>query len=266
VGRPSRRPPPGFRFVAAIVILLVNSMRWRVTTEGLEHVPLEGGAVITWNHTSHVDFLVTMWDVYRRLGRDVRYLALRELWDSKAFGWVPRLANAVPVDRASAGGRSHALRDAIAALQDGDLVMVAPEGTISESFELLPFRAGAARMAQLAGVPVIPSVSWGSHRLVTTGHPIRFRRAWRIPVTVRFGEPIHIAADADPIEVTERIRAATETLLHEVQAAYPDGAPAGAWWVPARLGGGAPPHDETVLRRTLRRANGGRDRDDRAAG
>lgn len=267
-GRRARRPIPlGFRIVARIVIVLVSTMRWRVTTEGLRNVPVEGGAVITWNHTSHVDYLVTMWDVYRRLGRDVRFLALRELWDSRAFGWVPRFANAVPVDRGSHGGRAGALRDAIVALERGDLVMVAPEGGISESFELLPFRTGAARMAQLAGVPIVPSVSWGSHRLVTTGHPIRLRRAWRIPVEVRFGEPIHVAPDDDPVEVTERVRRTTEAMLHEVQARYLDGAPNGAWWVPARLGGGAPPHDDVLRRRRLRRAAGGRDHgEERAAG
>jgi 1-acyl-sn-glycerol-3-phosphate acyltransferase len=234
------RPTLRFRIVAWIVILAVRAARWRVRVEGLEHVPARGGAVITWNHHGHVDYLLTMLDVYRRLGRPGRYLAKRELWRSPLFGWVPRFADAVPVDRADDGDRDRALNDAVEALRAGDLVLVAPEGGISISFELQPFRTGAARMAQRAGVPLVPSVGWGSHRLVTTGWRFSPRRAWRIPVTVRYGPPIEVGPDDDPAEVTARLHEVMERMLDEVQRDYPDGTPTGAWWVPARLGGGAP--------------------------
>ena len=45
---------------------------------------------------------------------------------------------------------------------------------------------------------------------------------------------------------TARLRDAMAVLLDEMQRAYVDGTPAGAWWVPARLGGGAPAHDEVL--------------------
>ncbi len=68
---------------------------------------------------------------------------------------------------------------------------------------------------------------------------------------IAFGEPIHVAADDDPVEVTRELRRRTEAMLHAVQDAYADGAPSGAWWVPARLGGGAPapPDDVPEIRR-----------------
>ena len=229
--------------IAWIVIALVRLARWRPRTTGLDHVPRDGGAVITWNHHGHVDFVITVWEIYRSLGRPVRYLAMRELWSSRLFGWVPRFADAIPVSRTSDGDRDRALADAVAALQDGHLVMVAPEGGISDSLELRSFRTGAARMAALAGVPLVPSVSWGSHRLTTTGHPFSPREAWGIPVEIAFGEPLHPTADDDPTEVTIALRDRMRAMLHAVQERYPDGAPAGAWWVPARLGGGAPPPD-----------------------
>jgi hypothetical protein len=52
--------------------------------------------------------------------------------------------------------------------------------------------------------------------------------------------------DDDPVEVTDRLARRMSTLLHEVQEGYPDGNPARAWWVPARLGGGAPSHDDVL--------------------
>lgn len=229
--------------MAWLVILLVRVARWRVRTTGLEHVPSRGGAVITWNHTSHVDFVLTVWDIYRRLGRPVRFVAMRELWSSRLLGWVPRFADAIPVSRRDHGDRDRALADAVAALRAGHLVLVAPEGGIGTSFELGPFRTGAARMAQLADVPLVPSSSWGTHRLTTTGHAFSPVAAFGIPVEVAFGGPVAIEPSEDPGEVTARLHAATSELLDDVQSRYPDGSPAGAWWVPARLGGGAPPVD-----------------------
>ena len=244
------RPTLRFRVVAWIVIALVRLARWRVRTTGIEHVPREGGAVVCWNHHSHVDFVITAWEIYLRLGRPVRYLAMRELWDHRWLGWVPRFADAIPVSREDAGDRDRALADAVGALREGHLVMVAPEGGISESFELRTFRTGAARMAQLAGVPLVPSTSWGTHRLTTTGHGISPVEAHGIPVEVAFGAPVPVPEDATAVDLTHDLRRRMGDLLHEVQDRYPDGAPAGAWWVPARLGGGAPEpdHDRPAVR------------------
>lgn len=256
IGRPppstsAPRPTLRFRVIAWLVIAFVRVARWRVRTRGLEHVPPTGGAVIAWNHHGHVDFVMTAWDIYRQLGRPVRFLAMRELWESKRFGWVARFADAIPVSRTSGHDRDRALADAVAALREGHLVVVAPEGGISTSFELGPFRTGAARMAQLADVPLLPSVSWGSHRLTTTGHPFGPWQARGIPIEVAFGPPVPIASGADPADVTADLHQRMTDMLHDVQERYPDGAPPGAWWVPARLAGGAPAPDpeRPVVRR-----------------
>jgi 1-acyl-sn-glycerol-3-phosphate acyltransferase len=168
----------------------------------------------------------------------------------------------VPVDRGSAEARAAALEAAAAALQAGDLVAVAPEQTISASFELLPLRTGAARMAQLAGVGIVPVAGWGTQRVLTKGGPKRIQT--RLPVTVRFGAPIPVGPDDDPVLVTEELARRMAVLLDEVQRGYPDGAPAGASWVPARLGGGAPDHAE-VLREHRERERGWRPGADRAS-
>lgn len=237
------RPTLRFRVIAWLVIAVVRLFRVRLRTSGIEHVPSRGGAVITWNHHSHVDFVVTVYDIYCRLGRPVRFVAKRELWDHRWLGWVPRFADAIPVSRADDGDRDRALSSAVEALQAGHLVMVAPEGGITESLELGSFRTGAVRMAQLAGVPVVPSVSWGSQRVSTTGHPLQLRRVWRLPVEVDFGPPIQPVPGDEPVAITRQVRDRMADMLHDTQARYPDGAPPGAWWVPARLGGAAPPSD-----------------------
>lgn len=126
------------------------------------------------------------------------------------------------------------------------MVLVLPEETISQSFDLLQFKSGAVRMARSAGVPLIPAVSWGSHRFFTTGHRPRWR--WRLPVTVRFGAPLVVGPDDDVEVITKELRTRMQTMLGEAIESYPDGTPAGEWWIPHRLGGRAPEHG-TVERR-----------------
>lgn len=249
------RPAPGFRFVANILVAFVRLMGWRIEVRGTEHIPEDRGAILVYNHHSYLDFVMAAWAIYREHDRALRFLAKRELFDSLWTGWGVRMAGAVPVDRAHGPERHRALDAAIAAARDGDLVVVAPEQTISRSFELLPFRTGAVRMAQAAGVPVIPVVGWGSQRFATKGR----KRHWirRIRVIVEYGEPVEIDPQADPREATDAIRAEIVRLLHEVQDRYPDRPAPGEdpWWLPQRLGGTAPDH-ETVLAEHLARERG----------
>ncbi len=242
-----RRHPNGdpraswvYRFAAWVAFTVMRLQRWRVDIQGAEHLPRHGGVVIAANHTSFWDFFTSGWLPYRSWRRPVRILAKASLFSTPVFGWFMRRAEHIPVDR---GAGRDALTSAIAALESGELVLVLPEQTISPSLELLPFKPGAARMAAAAGVPLVPTVSWGSHRFHTRGRKPRW--SWRLPVTVRYGEPLHPGPDDDPEQVTQELRRRIAALLDEVQRSYPDGTPAGAWWVPARLGGGAPGAEES---------------------
>lgn len=238
-------------------------LRWRFDVRGVEHVPTHGGAVLAFNHHSYLDFFAVGLPVYYQRRRRPRFLAKAELFRTPVFGWVLRRSGQVPVDRASAAGRAAAFRRAVEQLRGGDLIAIAPEQTISQSFELLPFRTGAVRMAQAAGVPIIPSVAWGDQRLATKGRPIR--PVWRIPVLVRYGEPVHVPPDADPAEVTRALQDTMAAMLDEVIRSYPDRPrPGDDWWVPARYGGSAPPHEE-VLRAHLERLRGWEEGEQRAS-
>jgi 1-acyl-sn-glycerol-3-phosphate acyltransferase len=227
----------------------ITLLRWDIRAHGLEHVPAAGGAVLALNHSSFVDFFTAARPAYLALDRPVRILAKASLFRTPVVATAMRLAGHIPVDR---GAGAAALDRAIAALRAGEMVGVLPEQTISPSFELLPFKSGAARMAQAAGVPLVPTVSWGSHRFWTMGdgpHPIR-----RLHVAVAYGEALRPGSDDDPEEVTAELRTRIGAMLHHVQETYPDGAPAGAPWVPARLGGGAPTVEEAEVKLAALRA------------
>jgi 1-acyl-sn-glycerol-3-phosphate acyltransferase len=243
VPRPSDPRNPGasltYRLAAWLGFALMRLQRWRFDVRGQHHLPLTGGAVIVSNHTSFCDFLTVGRHPYLGWGRPIRILAKASLFRLPVFGWLMRRAEHIPVRR---GAGTAAYASAVEALRAGELVLVLPEQTISPAFELLPFKRGAVRMAAAAGVPVVPAVSWGTHRFQTVGR--RPRPRWRLPVSVRYGEPLHPSPDDDADALLEELRGRVQGLLDDAQRSYPDGTPAGAWWVPARLGGGAPTGDE----------------------
>ena len=236
---PAGVPRPGliYRLAAWMGVTVMRLQRWRFDVEGLEHLPERGGCVIAANHTSFWDFFAVAQFPYLRLGRPVRILAKVSLFRLPVFGQLMTRTGCIPVERGNGGD---ALVHAVTSLHGGEVVLVLPEETISRSFDLLPFKTGAVRMAQKSGVPLVPAVSWGSHRFFTTGR--RPRWSWRLPVSVRFGEPLVVSRDDDVEVVTKELRARMVAMLAELVDRYPDGAPAGAWWVPRRLGGEAPEH------------------------
>ncbi len=218
--------------------------RWRIRVEGVEHVPQQGGAIIAFNHHSYADAIMLAWGVVLKVRRPLRFLAKREICEGRWLGWLTRWISVIPVDRGSPGARARALDGAKVALHEGDLVAIAPEQTISDSLDLLPFRQGPARLAIATGAPIVPCLGWGSHRFI--GPDRRLAKMFALPVTVRYAPPLHPIPGEDATDLTARLRSYMEEQLAEVQREYPDGLPAGAPWVPARLGGSAPTHEATL--------------------
>ena len=169
----------------------------RFTIVGDENVPTTGGAVMVINHIGYLDFTYAGLAA-QKSGRLVRFMAKDSVFKHPVSGPLMRGMHHIPVDR-TAGAASY--RSAVDALRAGEIVGVFPEATISRSFELKDFKNGAARMAQEAGVPILPVVIWGSQRVWTKGHPKRLGRT-NTPISISVGEPIPVAAGADPDQVT----------------------------------------------------------------
>jgi 1-acyl-sn-glycerol-3-phosphate acyltransferase len=247
---------PVFRTLELVAEAAARVTGTRITYHGLDNIPARGGAVVAINHTGYVDWLPAALAVKQR-GRRMRFMIKAEMEQVKIVGYLIRHTGTIPVDR-RAGAGAYAL--AVRALRAGELVGVYPEATISRSFELKEFKTGAVRMAIEADVPIVPLIVWGAQRVWTKGHPRALGRK-RIPITVVVGEPIAGAARVS--DLSARLRAAMGELLERAQQDYP--APAGQYWVPRRLGGGAPTLEEArrldeaeLAERARRRAEEGR--------
>ena len=222
---------PTYRTLVILVRSLVLASGIRITFGGVENIPEGGGGVIAINHTSYVDWIAAGLAVNRG-GRRIRYMIKAEMQRVKVVNFLIKRTKTIPVDR-GAGAGAYAV--AVQRLREGELVGVYPEATISRSFELKEFKTGAARMAVDAEVPIVPTIVWGAQRIWTKDHPKQLGHK-KIPISVQLGEPLHAAADVALTNAA--LRESMTTLLHQVQERYPH--PAGEYWVPHRLGGGAP--------------------------
>ncbi|SPM39737.1 1-acyl-sn-glycerol-3-phosphate acyltransferase, partial [Mycobacterium numidiamassiliense] len=218
-------------------IIQLARLTWRlqglkISVAGVENLPASGGAVVAINHTGYLDFTFAGLPAYKQ-GRKVRYMAKQEVFDGKVTGPIMRSLRHIPVDRQDGAASYEA---AVRNLKDGELVGVYPEATISRSFEIKECKSGAARMAVEAGVPIIPHIVWGAQRIWTKGHPKKLLRP-KVPITVLVGEPIAPTLAVEELKVVLHSR--MQHLLERAQEQYGPH-PAGEFWVPRRLGGGAP--------------------------
>ncbi len=233
---------PVYAPVVVTAKALFRVLGLRIEVRGAQHIPRRGGAVLASNHISYLDFIFAGLAADRSR-RYVRFMAKDAIWRHPVAGPLMRGMKHIPVDRA-AGAASVAA--GLHSLQDGEIVGIFPEATISRSFELKTFKNGAARMAAQAGVPLVPLVVWGTQRMLTKDRPRDFSRGTALSVSV--GPALHPGPEDDVDAVTAQLHERMGALLDDAIERYPQRprGPEDAWWLPARFGGTAPTLQEAA--------------------
>lgn len=189
----------------------------RFDVDGLDHVPRRGPVLIAANHRSYFD-VAALALVAARLGRPVRFLAKKELFEAPVVGWLTRAIGGISVDRSDGGAARDAVGRAESALRAGEVVIVLPQGTIPRGTDffdpVLHGKTGTARLAASTGAPVLPMGLWGTEAV--------WPRCSRVPdftavlhpptVRVRAGRPIVLGLD-DAKADTAVVMAAISALL-----------------------------------------------------
>ncbi len=186
---------------------VVNRL-WDVSVEGVEHVPLDGPALITPNHLSFCDSVF----VPASLPRRVWAIGKGEYMDDwKTKHLFPALGM-IPVDRSGGDAAQVALDTAARVLDGGHLFMIYPEGTRSRSGNLHKGRTGAARLSIRCDAPIVPVGHIGT---VDVQPPDQFVMKPRLPVTVRFGAPMRAEDHGDPSD-PRVLRIFTDAVMFEI--------------------------------------------------
>jgi 1-acyl-sn-glycerol-3-phosphate acyltransferase len=205
----------GLPFAAPLV-----RMTFRVRVSGVEHVPLNGPAILAFNHVSALDGPIIAIEVARRIKRESRFLVAAEFFRKRSVGWILRRYDQIPIRRGERDGP--ALDEALIAVKGGALLGVAPEGTVNpEPSSLMRIRSGVARIALPTGAPVIPVGIWGSQRRWPRSG-LTWRRPWRTSLGIAFGDPLLPAGDPDDDtdleDFLERLRLRMERQVRRARA------------------------------------------------
>lgn len=217
-----------YRVVRGVVAPTLRvGFRWQI--EGAARIPPHGAAIVASNHTSYIDPLALGLVAHDR-HRSLRFMAKTELFEKKGFGAALRSMKHVPVHRGTDQAAT-ALDAAVAALRAGEIVGVFPEGTISTDLEPKPARTGTARLAQAAGVPIIPVGLWGGHRVLTKGRKPNPRQ--RVTEMVIIGCPFRVGEHDDVREASVRLMDEIADLVAIARDRYPERPRPGEddWWM-----------------------------------
>jgi 1-acyl-sn-glycerol-3-phosphate acyltransferase len=204
-----------------LAIVVLRSLQRCVTTHefrGTENVPATGGVLVAANHISLVDPPIVGRYFVDGCGRAPHFLAKSELFKIPVVGRVLRGAGQIPVYRQSANA-GLALRDAAAAVRDGRLVVVYPEGTTTRDPDYWPMsgKTGIARLALETGAPVIPLAHFGSQQILPNAGRTRPKLFPRSHVSFLAGPPVDLSAYAGSEPTPDVLRAMTDTIMAEVR-------------------------------------------------
>jgi 1-acyl-sn-glycerol-3-phosphate acyltransferase len=189
----------GFRFLAKID-----------SVQGAENVPESGPGILIYNHIAFVDPVAVM----AAVKRNVVPMAKVEAVNVPFFGVFTRLWGAIFVRRGEAD--REALEQALAVLNSGELLLVAPEGTRSPA--LIQAKDGVAYLAARTGAPIIPVAVDG-----TEGFPSISPKRWQQPgAHIRFGKPFrfHVPSGRIPREWLHRM---TQEAMYRLSELLPPG-------------------------------------------
>jgi 1-acyl-sn-glycerol-3-phosphate acyltransferase len=204
-------------FIIRPLLMLLTKRDWK----GAEKLPQTGGYVLAPNHISHLDpFTISHFMVDH--GVTPRFLAKDTLMTAPVVGAILRSAEQIPVRRRTATAKD-SLGPAEAAVREGKVVTIYPEGTITRDPAAWPMSGytGAVRVALSTGAPLVPVMQWGPQDILWP-YTKRPRLLPRKTIHIRVSDPLDLS-DLEGQELTDKLlRAATDRLMDTLTAMMAD--------------------------------------------
>ena len=167
-----------------------------LTVSGLEKIDKNKSYVVVGNHPSTLDIFTHIYG----LPISIRFLTKSELFRIPIFSRVLKILGLPRIDRDSTSLDLNKINDSIqSVINDGNSIMVFPEGKRSNQKKLLPFKKGAAHIAKDFNLPILPIVSHNAHNLMIKG------KVWFISGDIHLDvlDPVESSDDLDIDKVTE---------------------------------------------------------------
>lgn len=211
----TKNPNPVYWAGIRGVMFFVRAVGVKVRVTGIERIP-KGVCLFVANHTSSADAPAIVGAIPRRIA----VLLKASLFKWPIVGQAFRSVHFIPVNRAARDSAIASVEKATAAMKAGQSFLIYPEGTRSPDGRLQEFKKGAVVMAIKAGVPIVPMVCSGAHRIMEK----KSLRIYPGEIVVEFLPPI------DAAQYSFEERDVLNQRVHDAMAAAlpPDQRPAGA--------------------------------------
>ncbi len=134
---------------------------WRCHFEGMANFSPDQTYIIVANHQSIVDVFVLS-----GLGRSFKWVSKESLFKLPFFGWNMYLKKDIAIQRGDMSSIKAMLSSCSEWLKKGETILMFPEGTRSETGEMIPFRDGSFRLAVQNNVPILPVVLNGTREIL----------------------------------------------------------------------------------------------------
>ena len=194
------------------IVRFIMSIIADVEVVGLEKLP-QGNVILAANHLGRLDTAVLIY----ALEREDLIMAVAEKYkDHPIFGAIGRSVNAIWLNRFEADFA--ALREVLARMQKGGLMVIAPEGTRSKSEALQEGKMGVAFLASKSGYPVMPIALTGTEDRGVIENLKRFRRS---KIKAVAGELFYIEIPKGKGR-EEAMRNATDEIMCQIAAKLPE--------------------------------------------
>jgi 1-acyl-sn-glycerol-3-phosphate acyltransferase len=179
----------------------ITSLICRIDATQLEKVPQQGPLIIYTNHVNILELPI----IYTRLQpRRVRGMVYAERWKNPALGWLLTVVEAIPLQRGEAD--IAAIRNGLEALHQGEIIIIAPEGTRSHDGRLQAAHPGVVLLTLHSGAPLMPIAYYGSENYVGN-----LKRLKRTDFHMRVGEPFRLETRGEKVN-----RSMREKMLEEM--------------------------------------------------
>jgi 1-acyl-sn-glycerol-3-phosphate acyltransferase len=182
----------------------------RIHDADLARVPAHGPLILVPNHINFLEAPV----LYVRLQpRRLTVLAKAETWDNPALGFLFTVGGAIPLRRGEAD--VGALRRALALLEAGHILGLAPEGHRSNDGRLQRGHSGVVFVALKSGAPLMPVACYGGEKFRSNITHLR-----RTDFHIVVGQPFHVDAKGATVMGALRQHIADE-IMYQLAALLP---------------------------------------------
>jgi acyl-[acyl-carrier-protein]-phospholipid O-acyltransferase / long-chain-fatty-acid--[acyl-carrier-protein] ligase len=173
------------------VIYCIASRFYKIQVSGLNNLPSKGGVLLLGNHVSFIDWAI----LQIASPRPIRFVMERSIYEKWYLNWLLKKFKAIPISR---GNSEKSLSEVKQGLQEGEVIVIFPEGRLSSNGQIGKFYKGFERAAKDTDAAIVPFYLlglWGSKTSRAPVIDMENTRTSNRHVSISFGSPMDITSD-----------------------------------------------------------------------